>query len=282
MQKLILTEPAVQHPLKQTPYHQWVSPEGEAWALFVRLEQGYLIRFQGLVDFTVSADAGAISARPAPGVSNDSLYYLYQNLVQPLVYSQHGRFVLHGSAVEVDDVALVFLAPTGGGKSTLAAHFAAQGHRFISDDSVVLTEQGGGDWVEPAYPAIRLWDDSIEALGLEERSIQPGGEYTRKFEIAVHGSMRFCDKPCPLRHIYLLGNEDIPEPRLSEVSGSDALLGLLRHSFLLAVGEKLVMADHFERAHGLVGSAVFHRLDFPRRYDVLPRVRELVLAHTLT
>jgi len=49
---------------------------------------------------------------------------------------------IHGSAVAVDDKALLIIGASGSGKSTLALNLIALGARLIADDRVDLTRHG--------------------------------------------------------------------------------------------------------------------------------------------
>ena len=51
---------------------------------------------------------------------------------------QRDLLVLHGSAVQIDGGAVVFLGPTGAGKSTTAAAFYGEGYPLLDDDIVVI------------------------------------------------------------------------------------------------------------------------------------------------
>ena len=48
--------------------------------------------------------------------------------------------ILHGSCVEQNGNAVVFLAPSGGGKSTIAMNLASKNFFFIADDTVIVTK----------------------------------------------------------------------------------------------------------------------------------------------
>ena len=51
--------------------------------------------------------------------------------------------MLHASAVVLDGAAVAFTAPSGTGKSTLAAHLVAAGASFLTDDVLALDDRNG-------------------------------------------------------------------------------------------------------------------------------------------
>ena len=143
-------------------FHTWAFPDGTPWTEFYRENGGYLLRFPDLADFRVSADGLEVTGFPVPGVSESTSQHLYLNQVLPLVLSKLGKLVFHASAVEVPGGAVAFAAESGRGKSTLAASFAVNGFRFLTDDGLVLEPVADGYQVQPSHPSIRLWEDSEE------------------------------------------------------------------------------------------------------------------------
>ncbi len=128
---------------------------------------------------------------------------------------------LHASAVLVDGGAVAFAGPGGAGKSTLAAAFARIGRRVIADD--VLALDGEALVVHPAYPRIRLWPDSAEALFAEPLPpLTPGWE--KRF-LDLSGEA-FPAHPFPLRAVYLL-EERAERPAIRPLSPREGLLALV-------------------------------------------------------
>jgi hypothetical protein len=130
--------------LESAFFHEWVFPDGTLWTRFYRTKSGYLLRFPELADFEVSVDGRFVSSWPFPCISEVTITHLYLNQVLPLALSLQGKRVFHASAVEALTGALVFLGESGRGKSTLAASFALAGHRFLTDDALLLEPKAGG------------------------------------------------------------------------------------------------------------------------------------------
>ena len=196
----------MQAALALTPFHEWIFPDGTLWTRFYHTGEGYLLRFPNLGDFDISADGRAVRARPAPGISEDTMQHLYLNQVMPLALSKQGRIVFHASAVETGNGAIAFLGESGRGKSTLAASFAAGGQRFLTDDALLLDPTEGGYLVQPSHPSIRLWDDSQEALLAADAELAPPVQYTPKARILSGDTLPFCNAARRLRRVYFLGD----------------------------------------------------------------------------
>ena len=129
------TAPAHQQQIVESAcFHQWVLPDGRNWTHFYRTAHGYLLRFPDLGDYEVSHDGTEVICFPVPSVTEETSRHLFLNQVLPLALARQGMLVLHASAVEIGDSAVAFIGASGMGKSTLAASFATNGFRFLTDD----------------------------------------------------------------------------------------------------------------------------------------------------
>lgn len=269
----------LQPPLNRAPFHEWIFPDGTLWTRFFRSGPDYLLRFPDLADFEISADGFSIRCWPVPGVTDGTIEHLYLNQALPLALSRQHKLVFHASAVEVDSSALAFMGESGRGKSTLAASFITQGFRFLTDDGLQLEETTDGYYVLPSHPSIRLWIDSREALVNESVSLAPPVQYTSKARILADNALAFCDEPRPLSRVYFLGDGTASAPAFERLSAREALIELVRHSFLLDIEEREMLTFHFDQLARLVRLPLYYRLNYPRRYDALPAVREAILRH---
>ena len=270
-----------QEPLPQAPFHKWTFPDGTEWTLFYRLDSGYLLRFPDLADFEVSRDGRTAAVWPAPGVSSGTVEHLHLNQVLPLALSRQGRLVLHASAVEIDGKGVAFTGESGRGKSTLAASFATTGARFLTDDGLQLDWLVGQCRITPSHPSVRLWEDSQEALISQAVDLAPAVEYTTKARLLAGDAMVFCDQPQPLRRVYFLGEGVAPSLIIEAVRPAEALMELVRNSFLLDIEERELLVWHFDEMVRLAELPIYYRIDYPRRYEDLPSVREAIIRHAL-
>jgi hypothetical protein len=100
----------------------------------VRAGDGWLLRFHGLCDFEIAADADRVRWRPTPGTDEEAVALLATGTLLALVRRLRGECVLHASAVEIGGRCWGFFGPSGSGKSTTAALLAATGARIVADD----------------------------------------------------------------------------------------------------------------------------------------------------
>ena len=261
------------------PFHTWASPDGAPWTEFYRADGGYLLRFPELADFAVSADGLDVICLPAPGVPDATPQHLYLNQVLPLVLSKQGKLVFHASAVEVGDGAIAFAAESGRGKSTLAASFAISGFRFLTDDGLVVEAGAQGFQVLPSHPSIRLWEDSQEALIAPGARTAPALHYTSKARFLAGEDLVFCEQARPLRRVYFLGDGSATTLEFERLSGAEALIEWVKHSYLLDVEEKPRLASHFDQVANLANQPIHYRLDYPRRFEELAFLRQAIVDH---
>lgn len=280
MTSLTLESPEPQKPLKYSPFHEWANPDGTVWTQFFRTDAGhYLLRFPGLADFQVSLDGLTVKCFPVPGVEDATTQHLYLNQVLPLALSKQGRLVFHASAVEVAGEAVAFVAESGRGKSTLAASFSISGFRFLTDDGLVLDPCNDGYQAAPSHPSIRLWEDSREALIPAGVETAPALHFTSKARFLAGEKIVFCDQSRPLRRVYFLGDGSAPAITFRRMKPAEAMVEWVKHSFLLDVEEKPLLASHFDQVAQLANQPIHYRLDYPRRYEELGQVRQAIVEH---
>jgi len=275
----ILAEAPPPEPLESAFFHEWIFPDGTLWTRFYRIGSSYLLRFPELADFEVSADGRVVSSWPFPGISEETIRHLYLNQVLPLALSLQGKRVFHASAVEAPTGALVFLGESGRGKSTLAAGFALAGHRFLTDDALLLEPKAGGYAVQPSHPSIRLWNDSKDELVGDDAHLAPAVQYTSKARLLSGDALAFCSDERMLRRMYFLGAGDTDQVSFAPMTPGEVLMGLVGNSFLLDIEGRESLSAHFNQVAELANLPIFFQLDYPRSFAALPAVRQAILEH---
>ncbi|GAB4022938.1 hypothetical protein GCM10028808_71920 [Spirosoma migulaei] len=120
-----------------------------------------------------------------------------------LILFQRGYFLLHGSAIHLNGKGVVFLGEPGAGKSTTVAAFAQGGVSVISDDMVCIQVNATGpSLVLPAFPQIKIWENSVTGLQIEKDGLTAVREGVNKF--SWHDSIVFNENPVTLDQIFVL------------------------------------------------------------------------------
>jgi hypothetical protein len=103
----------------------------------------------GLCDFVVDPGLSSVECRPDPAASPEQLVLLLRGSVLAFVLGLRRECALHASAVQLPGSGRVvaFVAPSSGGKSTMAALSCAAGARLVVDDLLRLDPSRPGDWI---------------------------------------------------------------------------------------------------------------------------------------
>ena len=259
------------------------SPPSEAlWLSTGKIEGGYLLRFHDLADFTVDAQGREIVCCPSPGTPVGTLRHLLLDQVMPLVLTLHGRHVLHATTVQTPLGVCAFIGPTGVGKSTLAASFLFAGYSVLSDDCLGLQEDSQRILAIPAYPGLRLWDDSLEAVCKHHHPSIPVAHYTSKRRPVLGNSpASFPTAPQPVARIYSLVRPDeqvASSPSIEPLSHRGAFVELLASSYRLDTTDRTALVRQFDFFERVVAEVPVHRLHLPTDFSALAASREAVFA----
>lgn len=200
---------------------------------------------------------------PASSTLEDTSTYLLGPILG-FVLRLRGITCLHGSAVVVDDRAVILVGPPTAGKSTLAAAFGQLGYPVLSDDVAALSERDGTWSVLPAYPQLRLWPESVALLFGSEDALRPltPNWNKRALELLEHG-YRFADRPLPVAAIYVLGERtNRLETHIERMSGRDMLRTLLANTYVGYVLDAAMRLQEFSTL-GRLASDVPVRMILP-------------------
>ncbi len=165
-----------------------------------------------------------------------------------LVLRLRGVACLHASAVVIDGKAIALVGTSGAGKSTTAAAFAKLGYQVLADDIVALDELSGDFWVRPAYPRVRLWESSVEALyGAKDALPLLTPTWDKRYLDLTSGSSRFQTQPLPLAAIYLLDerSSDQKAPYVQPFPDNQKLVTLVANTYANYLLDKQMRAAEF-------------------------------------
>ena len=211
-----------------------------------------------------------------PDVEDTATYLL--GPVLGFVLRLRGVNCLHASAVAIAGRACVFVGASGSGKSSTAAAFARAGYAVLSDDVTPITEQDGGFFAQPAYPRLRLWPESVEALFGDRDSlpiIVPGWD-KRHLDLARE-PFRFQREPLPLAAVYLLDASPGP-PSIEPVATRDAVMSIVADTYVTYLLDRERRANEFDFVMRLVEGVPVRRLHRGDDLAGAARVCELVAA----
>jgi len=180
----------------------------------------------GADTFHISADAHTVLC----SVRDPDDARWQRQLLDTILFSvsfAHGFELLHASAVQSGDGVVAFVAPTGGGKSSIAAELCRRGHRLVCDDVLAIERRGDRllGHPGPAVMSIPRAAGLPAALGASAIASFPAEDETW---VTVE---RAVTAPLPLRAVYVL-DRFADGPLVSELA-APTVLDLLPHAISL-------------------------------------------------
>jgi hypothetical protein len=187
------------------PTHRTVLSDGEPLTVERGVVGDHLIGY-GAHPFHLSTDLGTLSCSP-PEREDAGWQRTLLDWVTYFAAVLSGTECIHASAVEVGGRALAFAAPSGAGKTTLAAELVAGGATFLCDDVLAVELRDGEALAHPGPPfaAVDKRDRRLaERLGAARATL--GEELWVSVERRANG-------PAPVAAIVLLDRrEGGPDP----------------------------------------------------------------------
>lgn len=256
-------------------------PGGRTWLRYGKYPDGYVLSFADIADFVIDSSGSQIACcNTRTDVSLETIRHLLIDQVLPLVVNLRGHDALHATAVATRRGVCAFTGPAGSGKSTLAASFVRSGYPLVCDDCLALS----GDraiMTLPGYPGLRLWDDSIRALGARSENLKPVAHYTTKSRWQSSRRSDFCSTTGRLARIYLLARAR-PGKRsarvlIQELNQAEALMVLVKAAYRLDITDSAMLRRQFQFLSSVAERVPVKRLVVPNDFSALSEVREAVL-----
>ena len=190
-----------------------------------------------------------------------------------------GATCLHASAVAVDGQAVALAGSPGAGKSTTAAAFAQRGFSVITDDVLALMEDGRDFQVQPGYPRLNLWSDSVGALfGSDEALPRITPSWDKRYLALGDNGFGFASRPLPLGAVYLLGAREaaLEAPVIDCLSGSNALAEFVTNTYVNYLLDREMRSREFDVLTRLVVRMPIRRVRAPADYSAVLGLSEAI------
>lgn len=184
------------------------------------------------------------------------------------ILQQRGFIVLHANTVQYPDQgAIAFAGHQGAGKSTTSAWHYNQGAKFIADDISAIKVSEGHAIVTPGFQRLKLWEDSLESLGLlaENPIFHQDGRVKYHITIDDH---RFADSPTQLTTLNIIEKKLHQPIKLPSI---EAIQQLLTHSyrrgFINAMGKT---SSHIRQVMRLAECLTIQQIPRPEQIKIKP------------
>lgn len=264
------------------PVHIWKDLTLQITMSCSRRGNTYLLAFPGVCVFYICPETALIEVLLEDSSQEPEAVRMLLDQVLPRLFFHWRRAVLHASAILTSEgLAVAFLGDTGRGKSTLAGSFYTAGTTILTDDCLLV--QAGGSGLEgiPAYSGLRLWSDSVDALGLELLPSAQSSRYHGKYRLEIE-QQEPKKLNAQLSALFVLGDPGkAPVGSLIEcqqLEGSGAMMALVKSAFLLDPLSVDAVQRNFQLLGQIAGQNVpVYELNYQRNHELLPLVRAKVI-----
>ena len=268
-------------PADITWLHHWIDGD-EVLLSLAKQDDHYWLRVPEYADFLVCLQPCSVQVSPQTSdLDTATLEHLLVDQILPRVLAQLGATLIHASTVHIGQRHVLFLGPSGWGKSTLAGLLHQAGHCVLSDDCVqIVAEPDGRFRAIPTYPSLRLNSDSLEAVFPEQIDTAPVASYSNKRRIPMP-ALHDASERAMIDAIYLLGDPAQAKDALhvSPVSPATLCLSLIKHSFRLDLADRTASSLQLQQCSAIARSVPSFQLDYPRDHGRHAELLDALLDH---
>jgi hypothetical protein len=216
----------------------------------------YFLRIPGIASYQVNNGEEILVCPETGAIPLDVRAYLLGTLFVVLC-QQRGLLPLHASAVINGRGVVAFVARSGQGKSSLAAHLAQRGFRVVGDDICLIDSSAEQAMVIPVAPWLKLWRNSLEMLGSATDGLERVFSEDDKYRLPLEGPLA----REPIHKIVFLDSTGHSAPQLEEVTAIEAiplLMNLTHQAYVLeGTGQR---PESFLRCSRVASQARSYRL----------------------
>jgi len=183
--------------------------------------------------FVIDDPGSRLWAAGQPPLSVDDLAAYIRGPIMGFVLRRRGITSLHAGAACTGAQAILLCGTAEAGKSTTLGALASRGISILSDDIAALQEKDGRFQVEPGYPWICLWPDSVSNLFGKPDALPQITPTWEKRYLAL-GTGGFEPARRPIGAIYLIArrSNDPSAPCVECISSREAVLELVQNTYM--------------------------------------------------
>jgi hypothetical protein len=238
----------------------------------------FLLRIPHIARFLLEDGRSILFEEEQDAEPRDVAVFLSGSVFGILLH-QRNHIVLHASAVLVGGKAVLFCGMSGAGKSTLAAALGEHGHPLIADDQCAIEiGEDGVPRIQADGRQLRLWEKSINELGLGDRRGDPMRNRLRKFYVEPVAAS---NAAVPIGAVYALlevrGTQlsDIEQPNVV-----DATRLLVANAYRPLLVHRLDQREiYFRAAAALAATSGIFRLKRQFGFEEIPATIAMLKAH---
>lgn len=213
-------------------------------------------------------DGNDVVVSPYDTVENSLLTRIITGTVLGVAMHQRHYLVLHASAVATSKGAILCMAKSGEGKSTLATALHHAGYPLIADDIIAIEHKNGRFQVLPGVTEVKLWPDTIAAFGKDAAKMPRISAHDCKHAWRV--SQEAPDEAWPIARIYTLESGTTEE--VLPLTAREAVFELVRNTYGVNVLHTAIAKNHFHLCTELAKQIPVCRFNRPKDFSRLSAV----------
>jgi hypothetical protein len=265
-------------PAEAVPVIERRYPSGRiAFSLYRHAELGYRLSVRGHGRHLISSDGSRILSVLPRVPQWRRQRFLYAQLL-PLASTLRGFELFHASGVALRGQAIGFVAGSGTGKTSVAAHLIARGASFITDDVMALEARAGEVLVHPGPGVAGIHAAELRSMTPQGRSRL--GSVVRRAD-KVYVTLQPVERPLPLAALYYLERTgEVGSFSISENRPPDPRLPL-SSSFVWYLAAPEHLLRHLDACARIAESVRLFSVRIPPTIPAF-KAAELVEDHALT
>lgn len=174
-------------------------------------EQNLYLHIPHVAKYYVDAAANLVTIEVDPLLTCREIIntWLYGTVLAYLLQFQN-YLVLHGSAVLINNEAVIFSGHSGIGKSTIAFAMAEHNYPILTDDLVVIRQNQTGQLeLIPSTNHLKLWQDALTHFERNTDRLKPVLNKPGKYVVPFLSTI---NEPVPISSIYELNSGEKTQP----------------------------------------------------------------------
>lgn len=186
-------------------------------------ETDFAMIIDGVATYRVKS-GNKILVSPHPGADKASIQLFLNGSIFGALLHQQGAIPFHGCSFEYEGKGIIICGNSGVGKSSVTAAFCQKGAHFINDDITPVFLEKDGAKIIPINTKIKLWDDSLKTLEIEDQNLNKIRPDMQKFYVPFGCKNQ---NPVQLNTIIILSTHENNNYEVEKLSGM-AKYNLLR------------------------------------------------------
>ncbi|PKL66947.1 MAG: hypothetical protein CVV28_07775 [Methanobacteriales archaeon HGW-Methanobacteriales-1] len=238
--------------------------EGE----YFRVTKKTIYRFWDEIGKFKISNGNEIIVNSVPDINDLILRSFILGTVMATLLYQRGLFLLHASAVNINNQAIAFLGIKGYGKSTTAMTFYKEGYPIIADDYIAIDMKNQTPLIKPGFPSLRLSYKSRQYGNFSLQKVYYNDYEIDKIHVPTVNS--FSLKEIPLKKLYVLqrGNKI----SIDNFKPQEAIIKLVENTFGISRYKKSDHPIHLQQCASLLKYVDISLLEIPDSLEELYKV----------